>query len=83
MLIGGINDDNACRYLTAGASHVIVTSYVFTEGEINIERLKHLVAVVGGKQKLVLDLSCRKRESSGDYYVVTNKWTKFTNFTVK
>lgn len=39
---GGINPDNACDYLDAGASHVIVTSYVFKNGEINYGNLKRL-----------------------------------------
>ena len=57
---GGINLDNARGWLDAGASHVIVTSWVFREGQIDFERLKKLVAAIG-KEKLVLDLSCRKR----------------------
>lgn len=31
---GGITADNAEKYLTMGASHVIVTSYVFQNGEL-------------------------------------------------
>ena len=60
---GGINLDNARGWLDAGASHVIVTSWVFREGPIDFERLKKLVAAIG-KEKLVLDLSCRKRALS-------------------
>ncbi|KAG5227261.1 1-(5-phosphoribosyl)-5-[(5-phosphoribosylamino)methylideneamino] [Salix suchowensis] len=56
---GGINVNNALNYIEEGASHVIVTSYVFNNGQMDLERLKDLVHVVG-KQKLVLDLSCRK-----------------------
>lgn len=55
---GGITPDNAKAYLDAGASHVIVTSYVFRDGVIDWERLEALVAAVG-KERLVLDLSCR------------------------
>lgn len=82
---GGITSENACKYLEAGASHVIVTSYVFRDGIVDMERLKHLVEVVGGRHRLVLDLSCRKRSEGGipgQYYVVTNKWTQYTDFAV-
>lgn len=72
---GGINPQNASIYLDAGASHVIVTSYVFSEGNVQWERLANLSKNVG-KRKLVLDLSCKKRD--GQYFVVTNRWQKFT-----
>lgn len=55
---GGITPENAAQYLDAGASHVIVTSYVFCDGRINFENLHKLVKETG-KEKLVLDLSCR------------------------
>ena len=73
---GGITAENAKEYLEMGASHVIVTSYVFSEGKINWEHLKKLVDAVG-KEKIVLDLSCRKKE--GRYYIVTDRWQKFTD----
>ena len=60
---GGIRDDNAKEYLAAGASHVIVTSFVFKNGEINYENLNKLIKAVG-KENLVLDLSCRKKRDS-------------------
>ncbi|MCC8168752.1 MAG: hypothetical protein LIO37_05395, partial [Clostridiales bacterium] len=60
MVGGGINADNAGEYLSAGASHVIVTSYVFREGRIDYDRLGRLVRAVG-KEYLVLDLSCRRK----------------------
>jgi phosphoribosylformimino-5-aminoimidazole carboxamide ribotide isomerase len=72
---GGIDADNAESFLEMGASHVIVTSYVFVDGEIRYDRLDRLVRAVG-KENLVLDLSCRKREDA--YYVVTDRWQKFT-----
>ena len=72
---GGITAENAEEFLTAGASHVIVTSYVFRDGRIDYERLDKLVAAVG-KERLVLDLSCRRRD--GNYYIVTDRWQKFT-----
>ncbi len=58
QLGGGVNADNAKGWLDAGASHVIVTSWVFREGRVDWERLGALVARVG-KARLVLDLSCR------------------------
>ncbi len=73
---GGINAENASDYLNAGASHVIVTSYVFKDGEVNFDNLNKLTATVG-KDKLVLDLSCRKKEDG--YYIVTDRWQKFTD----
>ncbi len=72
---GGINDTNAKEYLEAGASHVIVTSYVFKDGKIHMENLKKLYDIVG-KEHLVLDLSCRYRD--GAYYIVTDRWQRFT-----
>ena len=75
---GGVNAENAQRYLDAGATHVIVTSYVFRNAALTA-RLSELVRTVG-KERLVLDLSCRKRE--GKYFVVTDRWQKFTDFEV-
>lgn len=72
---GGVNLDNARAWLDAGASHVIVTSWVFREGRLDEERLRALVAAIG-KERLVLDLSCRRR--GDDYFVVTDRWQKFT-----
>ena len=72
---GGITADNAAGYLEAGASHVIVTSYVFRDGRFQKENLEKLVAAVT-KEKIVLDLSCRKKD--GKYFVVTDRWQKYT-----
>ncbi|KIR02373.1 Phosphoribosylformimino-5-aminoimidazole carboxamide ribotide isomerase [Lachnospiraceae bacterium TWA4] len=76
---GGITADNAKEFLDAGASHVIVTSYVFKDGKINLENLEKIFHVVG-KKHLVLDVSCRMRD--GKYYVVTDRWQKFTDVEV-
>ncbi|HYE32052.1 MAG TPA: phosphoribosylformimino-5-aminoimidazole carboxamide ribotide isomerase [Methylomirabilota bacterium] len=76
---GGINGDNAAGWLEKGASHVIVTSWVFSNGQLNWERLTQIVTKIG-KEKLVLDLSCRKR--GNDYFVVTDRWQKFTDMRV-
>lgn len=84
---GGITAENASYYIEAGASHVIVTSYVFKDGKINYENLNKLVDAVG-KEHVVLDLSCRYVAENGEadsligmepgYYVVTDRWQKFT-----
>ena len=73
---GGINDENAYEYLEQGAEKVIVTSFVFKNGQISYENLEKLVKAVG-KEKLVLDLSCRKKEDQ--YYIVTDRWQKYTD----
>lgn len=73
---GGITAENAAEYIEAGASHVIVTSYVFKNGEIQWENLENLCAAVG-KEHVVLDLSCRKKDDK--YYIVTDRWQTFTN----
>lgn len=76
---GGITDANAMEFLNAGASAVIVTSYVFREGKIDYDRLMKLLQIVG-KENLVLDLSCRYRTDTEvpGYYIVTDRWQKFT-----
>lgn len=76
---GGITAKNAREYIEAGASHVIVTSYVFKDGEIYWDNLNKLVEAVG-KEHVVLDLSCRKK--NGKYYVVTDRWQTFTQVEV-
>lgn len=73
---GGICADNAQEYLDAGASHVIVTSWVFQNGMLKWENLERLAAMVG-KAHVVLDVSCRKKERG--YYIVTDRWQKFTD----
>ena len=73
---GGIHAENAKEFIEAGASHVIVTSYVFKDGKVNYNNLEKILAAVG-KEHLVLDLSCRKKGDS--YYIVTDRWQKFTN----
>lgn len=72
---GGICADNAGRFLKMGASHVIVTSYVFQDGQVRWENLERLRAAVG-KERIVADLSCRKKD--GEFYIVTDRWQKFT-----
>lgn len=72
---GGINSDNAMEFIKAGATHVIVTSYVFSDGVVNYDNLQELVDTVG-KEHIVLDVSCRKKDD--DYYIVTDRWQNFT-----
>jgi len=76
---GGITPSNAKEYLDAGASHVIVTSYVFSDGKIDFRKLETLVNNVG-KKNLVLDLSCRQKE--GEFWIVTDRWQNFTTVAV-
>ncbi|MGO8763958.1 MAG: phosphoribosylformimino-5-aminoimidazole carboxamide ribotide isomerase [Limisphaerales bacterium] len=76
---GGVNAQNAPGWLDAGASHVIVTSWVFREGRVDWERLNGLVKIIG-QDRLVLDLSCRKRGET--YFVVTDRWQKFTELEI-
>jgi phosphoribosylformimino-5-aminoimidazole carboxamide ribotide isomerase len=73
---GGIHLENAAKWIEAGASHVIVTSWIFRNGQLDWLRLRDLARAIG-KERLVLDLSCRKKGS--DYFVVTDRWQKFTN----
>jgi len=72
---GGVNSTNAQVWLDAGASHVIVTSWVFRNGQVDWARLRELTDGIG-RERLVLDLSCRVRD--GAYWVVTDRWQKFT-----
>lgn len=73
---GGIRRENAAGYLEAGASHVIVTSYVFRDGRVDWENLRKLQQEVG-REHLVLDLSCRRRGE--EYYIVTDRWQRYTD----
>ncbi len=76
---GGITPENASLFLQAGATHVIVTSYVFSEGRFHEDHLRDMILAVG-KEHLVLDLSCRR---VGDAYrIVTDRWQHFTDVTL-
>ena len=79
QLGGGVSLENARAWLEAGASHVIVTSWVFHAGQVDWDRLAALVKEIG-RERLVLDLSCRQRE--GRYFVVTDRWRKFSEVVV-
>lgn len=73
---GGIRADNAEEMINAGASHIIVTSYVFYDGKISMEHLKELEDAVG-KEHIVLDLSCSRKD--GRFYIMTDRWQKYTD----
>lgn len=73
---GGITADNAKSFIKMGATHIIVTSYVFKNGYIDYNNLNRLIEEVG-KDHIVLDLSCRFKDD--DYYIVTDRWQKFTD----
>lgn len=76
---GGVTAENAAEFLDMGASHVIVTSYVFQNGRINYGNLEKILRETG-KDHLTLDLSCKKRE--GKYYIVTDRWQNDTDVSV-
>ncbi len=79
MIGGGVDVSNAREFIEAGASHVIVTSYVFKDGRVDMDRLNALVNEVG-REHLTLDFSCRKKDDK--YYIVTDRWQKYTDVTV-
>ncbi|MBR4916992.1 MAG: phosphoribosylformimino-5-aminoimidazole carboxamide ribotide isomerase [Fibrobacter sp.] len=73
---GGITADNAMEYIDAGASHVIVTSWIFPEGKLDRERLELLSSTIG-REHLVLDLSCKRvnaLEESLRWKIAINRW---------
>lgn len=77
---GGVDPGNAAAWLDAGASHVIVTSWLFPGGRLDRERLESITRAVG-RQRLVIDLSCRRRGE--DYFVVTDRWRRFTEIRIE
>ena len=68
---GGIHDGNAEQFLNAGASHVIVTSYLFEGDVLSRKRMETLQRAVG-RERVVFDLSCKKCEEG--YRIMTNRW---------
>ena len=79
QLGGGVTDENASHWLEHGAQKVIVTSFVFADGELKRDRLSRL-SRMAGREHLTLDLSCRWRD--GDYWVVTDRWSRFSSLRV-
>ncbi|MBP5462654.1 MAG: phosphoribosylformimino-5-aminoimidazole carboxamide ribotide isomerase [Lachnospiraceae bacterium] len=76
---GGVTAKNAPMFLEKGASHVIVTTFLFRDGEFCVDRLFKLADTVG-KDRIVIDLSCRRQYDS--YVVVTDRWQHFTKLAV-
>jgi phosphoribosylformimino-5-aminoimidazole carboxamide ribotide isomerase, eukaryotic type len=76
---GGVTDENAADWIARGASHVIVTSFVFHDGILDMERLERLRSKVG-RDRVVLDLSCKRY--GGEYYIMTNRWQHKTDCAV-
>ncbi len=78
MVGGGINEKNAAGFIGEGASHVIVTSYIFDGMKINMDRLSGLCKSAGGAEHVVIDLSCKKG-NDGFYHVMMNRWQTYTD----
>lgn len=76
---GGVNKENAAHYLNAGASHVIVTSALFENNEFSFKRLEAIKQETG-KDKLILDLSCRRTNKG--WQIATNRWQTITSTTI-
>ena len=80
QLGGGIDVRNAAEWIDAGASHIIVTSWLFdNEGVFQVDRLKELAAEVG-IERVVLDLSARRVEEG--WRVAMNRWQTPTDLLV-
>lgn len=80
QLGGGINIRNAVEWLEAGASHIIVTSWLFNnEGTFREDRLRELANEIG-RERIVVDLSCRRNDSG--WTVAMNRWQTLTNIDV-
>lgn len=82
---GGINLDNALLWLdTYQASHIILTSWLFSDNggvqEFDWNKLKTVSSLVG-KQRLIIDLSCRTvvEDGSTNWVVAMNKWQTLTS----
>jgi phosphoribosylformimino-5-aminoimidazole carboxamide ribotide isomerase len=74
---GGITGENARAWLDAGASHAIVTSWLFSPAGAflpdNLERLARQI----GKSRIVIDLSCRRAPAG--WTVCMNRWQTLTD----
>jgi phosphoribosylformimino-5-aminoimidazole carboxamide ribotide isomerase len=76
---GGIDLDNAQPWIEGGASKIIVTSWLFPDGEFSQTRLASLTQRVS-RNRLVVDLSCRRR--ADQWLVATNRWQTVTSFAI-
>ncbi|KAL9093364.1 MAG: hypothetical protein Q9165_004105 [Trypethelium subeluteriae] len=78
---GGVDEGNARRWIEAGAEKVIITSYLFPSARFSLDRLKAVLAALGGdREKLVVDVSCKRVE--GKWVVAMDKWTRLTDMEV-
>ncbi|KAJ4400344.1 Enzyme that catalyzes the fourth step in the histidine pathway [Didymella pomorum] len=76
---GGINDANAREWIERGAEKVIITSYLFPNNSFSMDRLLGVLAALDNDtSKLVIDLSCRRKDDK--WFVATNKWQTITDF---
>eukprot|EP00038_Savillea_parva_P000362 m.95754 g.95754 ORF g.95754 m.95754 type:complete len:283 (+) comp10121_c0_seq3:308-1156(+) len=76
---GGITTENARTWIDAGAEKIIVTSFLFdADGVFSEERCRELVSLVG-RERLVLDLSCRRRPDRAGWFVTINRWQTTTD----
>jgi phosphoribosylformimino-5-aminoimidazole carboxamide ribotide isomerase len=73
---GGVSLANAASYLELGASHVIVTSALFKDNAFSFDTLEAFKREVGA-DRLVLDLSCRRKGNS--WFIATNRWQTVTD----
>jgi len=76
---GGINPENAAEWLAAGADKVIVTSYLFNDGALDMDKVRRISDAVQ-REKLVIDLSCVWKDEA--YHVATNRWQTVCEFTL-
>lgn len=80
-----ICNDGACRTASAdrilSGYQVIITSYLFPEGKFSLDRLKSVLSALGGdRSKLVLDLSCRRKDNT--WFVAMNRWQTITELEI-
>ena len=89
---GGITDANAREWVhDKGAAKVIVTSFLFPDSKtFSLARLESLVnALDGDTSKIVIDLSCRRRQVDSEdgtstikWFVAMNRWQTITDVEV-
>ena len=76
---GGVSLENAQFWLEKGAKAVIISSRLFNGTDFSMESLQAFTDLIG-KDKIILDLSCRLVE--GRFRAMTNKWNTVTNLIV-
>ncbi|QKX60866.1 uncharacterized protein TRUGW13939_08012 [Talaromyces rugulosus] len=81
QVAGGINDQNAQDWIRRGAEKVIITSFLFPEGKFSLDRLKSVLSSLGNDtSKLVLDLSCRRKDQT--WFVAMDRWQTITEMEI-